>query len=462
MVVLVGCAVLLCGTGCRSTPDPVPGPPKPTQPPSARVQPDPPAYTPKPGRTVVSTTPEQKPLWYRDYAAWIEKQTRSRAKRFIMAAGEGRNESSARRDVLYEAAAALGLTSVDLPNLKPADTPYVVEYSDGSYKVTAVYVYEAPYTKAADVPKSAPLSFDGGVAKLCDDLLDQMAKEKKGGIEVLGVGEFGYKTTPFPCEFSDFLETELRRGLKERVGRRIKVLDPAIMKSETVPITPDASVVGKYWPGAKPRTVRVQARMTDLTSGNLLAEAAVDLALEKMRVRTEPIKVGQAEKNLAAANHLREKVKQYATGAKNFRISLWLPRGRRAWRKGEKLVFRFQSERDCYLNLLHFDSAGAVQLLFPNQWHQDAFVKGGRAYAIPGKDMNFELEVDEPYGTDIVLAIATTVRTKDLYGFRQGKDEGFRSIEGGTRGIRVKPSQEIANLPGEKKAEALLALTTIP
>ena len=439
IALLIGCASLFSVVACRSTPD-----------------------QPKPGRAVVSTTPEHKPLWYRDYAAWVEKQARARARRFVMAAGEGPNESSARRDVLYEAAAALGIASGDLPRLKLADTPYVVEYDDGSYKVTAVYEYEAPVAPKPAKEQDAAFPYREGVARLCDDLLDQIAKEKRESIATLGVASFGYKTTPFPCEFSDFLEAELRRAFQERVGSRMKVLDPALMKSDSALATPDAAVAGNYWPSDKDRVVRVQARMTDMTTGNLLGESSIDLSLGHLRVRTEPLAAEAAEKNLAAANTLRDKIRNYSTGSRNFNIAVWLDKGRRAWRKGEKLVFHFKSDRDCYLNLIHFDSAGNVQLLFPNQWHRDASIEGGRVYTIPDENMNFDLEVGEPFGTDIVLAIAATDKTSDMYTFREGADEGFRSIEGGARGIVLTPRKELADLPGDKKSEALLTLTTMP
>jgi len=453
-------ALFLCLSACRTPPEPARpiNAPVPIAPVLVRTR-----FRPSPNRKVAATRPEVEPLWHKDYAAWLKEQRGARERRFTMVTGEGPSETDARRNARYEAAASLGLHSTAMRDLKLADTPYVIEYDDGSHKVVTLYEYAPVRTPAPDVPpQPETVPYQQGIVRLCDDLLDRMAKESADKIETIGVGGFGYKTTPFPCEFSDFLEAELRRTLQERLVERIKVLDPALMKSESALVTPDAAVAGSYWPAAENRTVRVQARMADMTTGNLLGEASATLSLGDMGVRLEPLRAEQAEKNLLLVNRVRERIKADATGAKNFNVSVWIPGGRRAWRKGENLVFQFRAERDCYLNLMHFDSEGRAQLLFPNEWQQECFVKGGQVYSIPDETMNFNFKVSEPFGTDIVMAVATAVKTKDLYEFRKDRDQSFRSIEGGVRGIAVAPREEVDRLPASEKAEAMLSITTMP
>jgi len=422
----------------------------------------PPRFVPKKDREVVSSTPETPPLWYADYDAWRAKERRRRDKTFIIATGEGITESQARRNAFQEVVSSRSLSRTERGWLNLAGTPYVVAYSDGSFKVTVIYEFARPYETPSVASADVVRPYQEAIEYLCDDLLEQLSEAKRAELGTVGVTQFGYKKTPFPCEFSDFLESELRRTLQRRVGNEMKVLDPALMKPESVLAVPGAAVGGHYWPGENERTVRVQARMTDMTTGALLGTASVNLSIGNMSVRLAPLKADEAEKNLAAVDKLRASVRRHSGRAKNFKIKVWLEGGRRAWRESEKLVFHFRSERDCYLNLLHFDSAGSVQLLFPNQWHPDGFVRGGRNYTIPSREMNFVFEVDEPYGTDIVLAVATAVKTKGLYAFRRDQDIGFRSIEGGTRGILVKPTNHIGDLSGDQKAEAVLTFTTMP
>ena len=445
--------------GCASVPEP-PETPRATSPTIA-----PPKLQPAvASRRIVETTPDAPPLWYTDYEAWRKGDAARSRRTYLVATGEGQSEAMARRNALLEAASSRHLSVADLEGLSMAGTPYVVEYDDGSFKVTALYEWRRPRatspTRAAAA--EAILLYHQAVDVLCNDLIDQLDNGEDTHIETLGVSGFGYKTTPFPCEFSDFFEAELRRAFQRAMGDRAHVLDPALMKSESMLAVPDAAVGGTYWPAEDKRTVRVQARMTDLSTGELMGESSVNLSLGKMAVRVEPLRAGEAEKNLPAVEHIRSEIRQGATQQENFAVNLWLEGGRRAWRNGEKLVFRFRAERDCYLNLLHFDSSGKVQLLFPNQWHQDSHVKGQQELAIPSDAMAFDLEVVEPFGTEIVMAVATATPAEGLYTYRPDKDIGFRSIEGGRRGIAIKPTGDIADLPADQKAEAVLAFTTMP
>ena len=437
-------------TGCRSA-----------SPKDASLTDDAAVQLPQPGREVVSTTPEQEPLWYTDFSAWRVESPRRRTGTYVIATGEGPSEALARRNAFDNGAASRGISMKDRSRLQLAGTPYVIAYDDGSYKVSAIYEFAQSAMSTEPDARTQAVAFQPGVSRLCDGLMAQLDDARLREIETLGVAPFGYKHTPFPCEFSDYLEGELRRALKDRLGDSAQVLDPALMKGDNALVTPDAALGGCYWSDMAERTVRIQARMTDMRAGTLLGETAITVKAPK-GIRIEPMKAEAAEKNLHLLTALRQSIEPDSEGGKNFNIKVWLADGRRAWRKGERIVIHFRSERDCYLNLLHVNALGQVQLLFPNQWHQDAFIKAGSEYKIPSADMNFTFDIDEPFGTDLVLALATAVKTDGLYAFRSGQDEGFRAFPEGTRGIVVNSTQHIAGLPAEQKADALLTFTTMP
>ena len=82
--------------------------------------------------------------------------------------------------------------------------------------------------------------------------------------------------------------------------------------------------------------------------------------------------------------------------------------GKRSFREGELIVWNLVSSRDCYVALICHQSDGTDVLLFPNHWNQDAFVKGGKAYRIPGDSKDgFEIVASPPYGRDEVEVIAS-------------------------------------------------------
>ncbi len=95
-----------------------------------------------------------------------------------------------------------------------------------------------------------------------------------------------------------------------------------------------------------------------------------------------------------------------------FRVKVWVTDDRRRdFRIGEKVVFNFSSEKDCYLYLLNVDSQGDFQILFPNPLHRGNFVKAGFDKKIPDEAAGemFEFLFREPAGEETIKAIAALV-----------------------------------------------------
>ena len=101
-------------------------------------------------------------------------------------------------------------------------------------------------------------------------------------------------------------------------------------------------------------------------------------------------------------------------------------------------------------------------MLFPNRYHSDSLIRAGREYVIPDEMMGFEIEIGPPYGTDILIAVATSVRTEALYTFRPAQSIPVISVEGGLKGAILRQKDTLAALPGDQKAEALATFTTVP
>ena len=89
-----------------------------------------------------------------------------------------------------------------------------------------------------------------------------------------------------------------------------------------------------------------------------------------------------------------------------FNVDIWTNKKR--YRLGEEIRFYFRSDQDCFLTLVDYEPNGKVKVLFPNQFFQNNFVKGGKTYIIPGKEYGFKLTIEPPTGTERIKAIATT------------------------------------------------------
>jgi hypothetical protein len=138
-----------------------------------------------------------------------------------------------------------------------------------------------------------------------------------------------------------------------------------------------------------------------------------------------------------------------------FNIDIWTNKKR--YRLGEEIRFYFRSDQDCYLTLVDYEPNGKVKVLFPNQFFQDNFVRGGQTYIIPGREYGFKLTIEPPTGTERIKAIATT---DPLSLFDLDFTKGFfppveRSNMRGMRGISV----ALDNLPKVGWAENTCTIT---
>ena len=118
---------------------------------------------------------------------------------------------------------------------------------------------------------------------------------------------------------------------------------------------------------------------------------------------------------------------------------------RRDFKVGEQVVFTVKAERDCYILLVNLDSQGNVHVIFPNQLHQDNFLRAETLMEIPDEQMRAEQFIFEfglPVGEETVKAIATT-RPLNLQeiGLSDFK-ELFQTIPETTRTIFVRDVRE--------------------
>ena len=82
-------------------------------------------------------------------------------------------------------------------------------------------------------------------------------------------------------------------------------------------------------------------------------------------------------------------------------------RGEGRYRVGDRVRVSVRASRDCYLTLLNLSSDGSLTLLFPNRFHRDNWIEGGRVYEVPSDDYEFDIVLEEPAGEDRVKAIVT-------------------------------------------------------
>lgn len=76
----------------------------------------------------------------------------------------------------------------------------------------------------------------------------------------------------------------------------------------------------------------------------------------------------------------------------------------------ERVQVRVKSERDGHLTLFDFPPGGQPQIIFPNAYHTDNFIRGGVEYTIPGEVLPFEFVVAPPDGGEVLFAVVTSTK----------------------------------------------------
>jgi hypothetical protein len=154
--------------------------------------------------------------------------------------------------------------------------------------------------------------------------------------------------------------------------------------------------------------------------------------------------------------YLLKKLTQVNNPHPPFKVKIrMIDKDRRNYRAGEKALFSFSSEKDCYLIMLNLDSRGNIHILFPNQYFKDNFIGAKQIVEITNKRMGkkFELEFGEPVGEELVKVIATEkpLSLEDLGFSKTDLDrfnpQGLISVPKDLRSIMVK---KVEAIPAEK------------
>lgn len=76
------------------------------------------------------------------------------------------------------------------------------------------------------------------------------------------------------------------------------------------------------------------------------------------------------------------------------------------FRTGQKMTLFIETGRDSYLYCFYRQADRSIMRVFPNRYHRDAFVPGGRDLHIPGPAMAFDWIVEPPTGIELMKCFA--------------------------------------------------------
>lgn len=88
-------------------------------------------------------------------------------------------------------------------------------------------------------------------------------------------------------------------------------------------------------------------------------------------------------------------------------FQVWTEGDRTAYQVADQVAFGFTSDRDCYLCMINIGTTGKTTILFPNKWHPNNKIEGGKTYRIPPEGSDYAFKFMGPEGTERIKVIAS-------------------------------------------------------
>ncbi len=116
---------------------------------------------------------------------------------------------------------------------------------------------------------------------------------------------------------------------------------------------------------------------------------------------------------------------------------------------GDVVKVYFETNTDCYLNLIDAGTSGKITRLWPNQFSgSDNFVRAGQRYSFPGPRDSFAFKVSGPEGIERIIAVAAT-KPDAIIPENEFQDYmgGFKSYRKGLKDLTVEARRRIDEMP---------------
>lgn len=165
---------------------------------------------------------------------------------------------------------------------------------------------------------------------------------------------------------------------------------------------------------------RISGRLIHVESGKILGAASI----------TGRRNLPELAKKMAEAAEIylvREKIKSMRNESADINLQIWIERVHQGQSKvinaanksakvqlKDKVIFKFQANRDGYMTIVNIQPGGDVVILYPNDLHPENQIRAGETYTIPGKTDNFHIVVTKPLGIDTVVFFFTKEKVEWL------------------------------------------------
>lgn len=318
-------------------------------------------------------------------------------------------------------------------------------------------------------------------SKLAGDLSSSIPIKKK--FVRLGVGNFLYQGTEMMSPFSAKLreEMEMKLAKKDRIEvvirDRISDLENEIEFQKYYDIADPGSKIEKLAIKGVDGIVRGQFYVEDSNvvvysevawlDGGRIDKAKTVCPLKDFAHIVYPDHL-KNEEHLKEAYFVPQNAEKSQKGIKEIgqakildikheiALKLRTSDGERLYKEGDIISFRVKSDQACHIAVICHQINGTSVVLFPNLWHRDTLIPADKTIEIPGAEKSgFEIEIGEPFGSDIVQVIACTDESalhREIKNMVSKTTRENPLVEAGTRGMFVKKINEAVQKSKSEKA----------
>ncbi len=276
--------------------------------------------------------------------------------------------------------------------------------------------------------------------------LREIARPKPGTQELIKavLGQISYRDTDYASPLSVFLKDRLQEELSRSGAfalvepRSLRGLE-VVARPRSVTALADASgadivISGNYWDN--PDQVEVFLSVRQREGDALLGVAQALLPSSNLPPDTPVVPA-----NLVRAREserLQDRIAPHSAlqTESPLKVEVWTDRGKGAvYTEGEEVGVMVRVSQDAYLYLYYTDANNDTYQIFPNQFHREAWIRGGGIVTIPDSQHGFLFRVKPPFGVESITAVASSERIPGLEvangspGLHKRLPEGLRGIE---------------------------------
>jgi hypothetical protein len=95
-----------------------------------------------------------------------------------------------------------------------------------------------------------------------------------------------------------------------------------------------------------------------------------------------------------------------------FTVTAWPNSATRTYYDGEELLVTVWADKNCYFKVYHIDVDGQMQMIYPNEYNRDNFLKANTEMIVPRDEVSFILH--EPFGQETIMVTASAEQFTNL------------------------------------------------